>query len=99
MRPGVIEILDFAFLPRQERVVNGPAVDSRRCPCLEPADNESGHLKLLGEINCCRFAGASSGQPGAGSDMHSAAEKSAGGDYDSPGTETASFQCFKSVHS
>src|SRR4051812_45891810 len=50
VRPRVIELLDLALLSLHHAVIDGPSVDARRCSCLEPLDDETDALELLGEM-------------------------------------------------
>src|SRR4029079_17570386 len=47
VRPGIVELLDLAFLAFEAREVHRPAVDSRRRARLEARDGESHLVQLL----------------------------------------------------
>src|SRR5688572_17938521 len=50
MRPGIIELLDFAFLTLERRVVHRPAIDPGWRPSLEARNRKPHSIELLREM-------------------------------------------------
>ncbi len=62
VRPGKIEVLDLALLPRQQVETHRPAVDARRCARLEARHLQTHALQLLGQVGGRGLAGTTAGE-------------------------------------
>src|SRR5437868_3949463 len=96
VRPGIIELIDFALLDFESRVIDGATVYSGWRPGLEACDCQASVLELFCEVNACRFACASARDLSSSSDVHSPAQERPSGDDDTHCTEASAFDCLDS---
>jgi hypothetical protein len=81
VRPRIVELLDLALLYLESGIVNGPAIDARRCSRLEASYRKAGLFELLREVCGRSFTSSSSGDTSLGADVNPAAQKGARRDY------------------
>ena len=96
MRPGVIELFDFAFLDLERREIDGTTIDARGSAGLEACDSQSDFVELLGEVSSGILAGAPTGDSCLRSNVNAAAEESTCGDHHTPRTKPSTLECLNS---
>src|SRR5438477_4864418 len=87
VRPGIIELIDFALLDFESRVIDRATVYSGWRSGLEACDYEPSVLELFCEVSACRFPCASARDLSSSSDVHSPAQERPSGDDDARSTK------------
>jgi hypothetical protein len=91
VRPRIVELLYLALLDLQSGIVDGSAIDAWRCSRLEASHRKTSLLELLGEVSGGSIASSPPGNPGLCTDMDTAVQESARGNYHALCAEAPSF--------
>jgi hypothetical protein len=98
VRPGIVKLLDLAFLCFERRKIYGPSVYAWRSSSLESGNRQPGLFELFSEVDCRSFPRSAARQVCLGADMDSATQESTGRDYYASGAEPSSLQGFDAEH-
>src|SRR5687768_2062203 len=98
MGPRIIELLDFAFLSLELRVIHGATIDARRSARFESGHGKPGVLELFSEVSRRRFTSTAAGHVGVSADVNPSPQESPRGNDDAPTRERASLESFDALY-